>query len=137
MAIIMRYGQTGQRIGTNTETKSLLWSTDSTQTGSFTCSLSQPATNFKRIRIEYTRFSEILDPNTAIEISMNSYSLFTDGSNNPLIALGARGSSYDYARVGYFQNNFNEIRFTNARRLANTDGTSTAYCMPRRIYGIN
>lgn len=137
--IAMRYGGSGDRSQNtdNAESKTLLWSTDSTQTGSFTCSLSQSASNFKRIRIEYTRFSETLDTNTAIEITMNSYSLFTNESNNPLISLGARGTTYDYVRVGYFQNSYTEIRFANARRLANTSGTSTAYCMPRRIYGVN
>lgn len=139
MAIVMRYGEAGERSQSEekAEVKTLLWSTDTTQTGAFNATLSSAASNFKRIRIEYTCMSETFDPNTAIEIYMDSYPLFVNASNNPLIALGARGATYDYVRIGYFQSDYTVIRFANARRLANTGGTSTTYCMPRRIYGIN
>lgn len=125
---------------TATETRTSLWSTTATSSGAFTCTLSQPATNFKRIRIEYTTFQNA-NVTAAVEINMDDKEWYTGNTTNyGRIALGTKGSSYWYTRFGYFRDDtdtpYTAIYWTTCYR-ANAANTQTAYCLPTHIYGIN
>ena len=119
--------------GGGTETETTLWTSSSTSSAAFTATLSQAATNFDRIRIYYYLFGA--DSPAAIELKVDDLTTFTGGTNTGMIALGAKGSSYNYSRFGQFASNMASISFTTAYR-AGASNTSNTYCLPYQISGI-
>lgn len=130
MAVINMLPQAGA------ETKVLLWTSTATSSGAFTSALSEPATNYKRIRIEYKTFNTASGITTAIEINMDDKADYTgDTDNAGRIALGTKGTSYWYTRFGYFDTAYTSIAWSTCYR-ANAANTQTGYCLPTAIYGI-
>lgn len=96
--------------------------------------LSQAATDYDYIRIEYYTFSNegLVE---AVTLKVEDLDGFTGGTNTGVIALGAKGAQYYYSRLGYFNSAYTTISWTTSYR-AGASNTNNAYCLPKAVYGI-
>lgn len=133
--IAMRYGQAGKTGRGNTYTETLLWSRAS-ETGAFTSTLSSPASGFKYLRISVQPFSSSNPSFDVIVNCENIADMDSSVTNTGRIALGARGSSYYYARYGSFNSAYTQISWTTSYR-AGSSTTNAGYVLPLAIYGIS
>lgn len=127
--------------------ETLLWTNPSPTSGAntFTCALSDLATNYKRIKIVYRTFSsDTFTSEVQYSMENGNNELYVAGTNLPRFALTGNGASYGYARFGWFTSqlvnyvsvpNYASISFDNSYRLNNANTLNTSM-IPLYIYGI-
>lgn len=117
------------------ETVTTLW-TNSNPSSSFsaqTITLSDVATNYRKLRIEVYQG----DGNYYIDYDMSNASkyLSTDIYRFGIMAVSS-GTSNTYARYGYFNGAYDKIHWSTGYRT-NSTNTSANICKPAKIHGVN
>lgn len=117
------------------ESATLLWTNTSPATSfaAQTITLSDLATNYKKLRIEVYRSSG----NYYIDFDLTDASIYYGSSSTSRMSICAKSSDNTniYCRYIYFNDAYDKLYISNGARW-NSANTSSNICKPAAIYGI-